>query len=56
MSLKAVVGQRKSMLFPKFSVCLIEFLLDLRFPVCSLGIMQDVIRVNKKPNEWKVSW
>ena len=55
MSLKAVVGQRKSTLFPN-SVCFIEFRMNLRFPVCCLGIMQDVIRVNKKPNEWKVSW
>jgi len=55
MSLKAVVGQRKSTLSLN-SVYFIEFLLNLRFPVCCLGIMQDVIRVNKKPNEWKVSW
>ena len=54
MSLKAVVGQRKFTLSPNF-VYVLEFLLNLRFPVCCLGIMQDVIRENKKPNDWKVS-
>ena len=53
MSLKAVVGQRKFKLFPN-SIFFIELLLNLRFPLCCLGIMQDVIRENKKPNEWKV--
>ena len=54
MSLKAVVGQRKFTLFLN-SLCFIEFLMNLRFYVYCLGIMQDVIRENKKPNEWKVS-
>lgn len=54
MSLKAVVGQREFLLFPNV-IRVIELLLNAGFPVCCLGLMQDVIRENKKPNEWKVS-
>ena len=54
MSLKAVVGQRKFKFFLAV-ILFIQQLLHSGFPVCCLGIMQDVIRENKKPNEWKVS-
>lgn len=54
MSLKAVVGQRKLKFFPHI-ICVIELTLNLGYPVCCLGLMQDVIRKVCKPNEWKAS-